>query len=105
MNLADGRPQGNAGGKNESPPYLSLPAYCYDSVDIIQLHIVLAEDSRQNIIGIAAWEQADTKESPAESKQLSLHGIYLDPLHHRQGIGSKLFAFFACWFPGTIQKQ
>ena len=84
---------------------LSLPIYRYDSVDLDHLDIALAKDRRQNIMGIAAWEQADTKESPAESKQLSLHGIYLDPLHHRQGIGSKLFAFFACWFPGTIQKQ
>ncbi len=70
---------------------LSLPAYHYDSVDLVHLDIVLAEDSRQNIIGIAAWEQADTRESRAGSKELSLHGIYVDPLHHRQEIGSKLF--------------
>jgi len=67
---------------------LSLPAYLYDSVDLVHLDIVLAEDSRQNIIGIAAWEH---RESRAGSKELSLHGIYVDPLHHRQGIGSKLF--------------
>ena len=70
---------------------LSLPAYRYDSVDLAHLDIVLAEDSRQNIIGIAAWEQATTRESPAGSKELSLHGIYVSPSHHRQGIGSKLF--------------
>ena len=50
---------------------LSLPAYRYDSVDLVHLDIVLAEDSRQNIIGIAAWEQATTRESPAGSKVLS----------------------------------
>jgi len=70
---------------------LSLPAYRYDSVDLAHLDIVLAEDSRQNIIGIAAWEQATTRESPAGSKVLSLHGIYVSPSHHRQGIGSQLF--------------
>ena len=51
---------------------LSLPVYRYDSVDLDHLDIVLAEDGRQNIIGIAAWEQADAKELPAESKALSL---------------------------------
>ena len=28
---------------------------------------------------------------PAGSRALSLHGIYVDPLHHQLGIGSKLF--------------
>ena len=67
---------------------LSLPAYRYDSMGLVHLDILLAEDSRQNIIGIAAREH---RESRAGSKELSLHGIYVDPLHHRQGIGSKLF--------------
>ena len=40
---------------------------------------------------VAAWEQADAKKLPAGSKALSLHGIYVDPSCHRQGIGSKLF--------------
>jgi len=70
---------------------LSLPVYRYDNVDLDHLDIVLAEDGRQNIIGIAAWEQADAKALPAGSKALSLHGIYVDPSHHQQGIGSKLF--------------
>jgi len=70
---------------------LSLPAYRYDSVDLGHLDVVLAEDRRRTIIGIAAWEQADAKELPAGNRALSLHGIYIDPSHHRQGIGSKLF--------------
>jgi len=69
---------------------LSLPAYRYDSVGLVHLDIVLAEDGKQNIIGIAAWEQADAKELPAGSRALSLHDIYVDPLHHQLGIGSKL---------------
>jgi hypothetical protein len=56
---------------------LSLPVYRYDNVDLVHLDIVLAVDSRLNIIGIAVWEQADTRESPAGSKELSLHGIYV----------------------------
>ena len=42
---------------------LSLPCYRYDNVDLDHLDIVLAEDGRQNIIGIAAWEQADALQS------------------------------------------
>ena len=70
---------------------LSLPAYRYDCMDLVHLDIVLAEDDRQNIIGIAAWEQADAKDLPAGNRALSLHGIYVDPSYHQQGIGSKLF--------------
>lgn len=70
---------------------LSLPAYRYDGVDLDHLDVVLAEDGGRKIIGIAAWEQADTKELSAGKRALSLHGIYIDPSHHRQGIGSKLF--------------
>ena len=70
---------------------LSLPVYRYDCVDFDHLDIVLAEDRRQNIIGIAAWEQTDAKELPAGNRALSLHGIYVDPSYQQQGIGSKLF--------------
>ena len=70
---------------------LSLPVYRHDSVDLVHLDIVLAVDSRLNIIGIAAREQADAKELPAGSRALSLHGIYVAPSNHQQGIGSQLF--------------
>lgn len=70
---------------------LSLPVYRYDCVDLDHLDIVLAEDRRQNVIGIAAWEQTDAKELPPGNRALSLHGIYVDPSCHQQGIGSKLF--------------
>ena len=70
---------------------LPLPVYRYDSVDLVHLDIVLAVDSRLKFIGIAVWEQVDTRESPAGSEELSLHGIYVAPSHHRQRIGSQLF--------------
>ena len=70
---------------------LSLPCYRYDSVDLDHFDIVLAKHGMKNIIGIAAWEQADAKELPAGSRALSLHGLYVHPSHHQQGIGSILF--------------
>ena len=70
---------------------LSLPSYRYDAVDLDHLEIVLAEDYEHNIIGVAAWEQADTKDIPAGHKALSLHGIYVEPANHQQGVGSQLF--------------
>ena len=74
---------------------LSLPCCRYDSMDLDHFDIVLAKNGRKNIIGIAAWEQADAKELSAGSRALSLHGIYVPPTHHQQGIGSILFRVVA----------
>jgi len=41
---------------------LSLPCCRYDSVDLDHFDIVLAKNGRKNIIGIAAREQAYTKQ-------------------------------------------
>lgn len=70
---------------------LSLPSYRYDCVDLEHLDIVLAEAGRHGIIGVAAWEPVDDKAHPAGSRALSLHGIYVDPTCHHQGIGTLLF--------------
>lgn len=45
---------------------LSLPSYRYTPLDFDHLEIVVAEDDQHNIIGIAAWEQASAKDTPAE---------------------------------------
>jgi len=70
---------------------LSLPSYRYDTVDLDHLEIVLAEDDKHDVIGVAAWEQADSKDIPAGRKALSLHGIYVEPAYQQQGVGSRLF--------------
>ena len=70
---------------------LSLPGYRYDRVDLDHLDIVLAEDGKQGIIGVTAWEPVDVGALPAGSRALSLHGIYVDPAHHHQGVGRQLF--------------
>ena len=70
---------------------LSLSSYRYNEWDFEHLEMRVAEDSKQNIVGIAAWEQADPKDTPAGHTALLLHGIYVDPSHHHQGIGRQLF--------------
>lgn len=70
---------------------LSLPVYCYTRQDFVHLGMVVAENRRQQILGAAAWEEADPKDAPEGRRALLLHGIYVKPSHHRQGIGRRLF--------------
>lgn len=70
---------------------LSLSSYDYTEVDFAHLEIMVAEDEKQNIIGVAAWEHAELKDTPAHLNALLLHGIYVDPTHYHKGIGKQLF--------------
>lgn len=70
---------------------LSLSSYRYTELDFKHLEIVVAEDSDQHIIGVAAWEEADKKDTPVEKIALLLHGIYVEPSYHHQGVGRQLF--------------
>ncbi|MGB5177702.1 MAG: GNAT family N-acetyltransferase [Gammaproteobacteria bacterium] len=70
---------------------LSLPVYRYNHQDLVHLRMVVAEDQRQHIVGVAAWERADPRDAPAGQRALLLHGIYVEPRYHRQGIGRRLF--------------
>jgi len=71
---------------------LSLPVYRYTRQDLIHLDTVVAEDPQRHILGIATWEEAGPEESPAGHRALLLHGIYVQPGHHRRGIGRRLFS-------------
>jgi GNAT superfamily N-acetyltransferase len=70
---------------------LSLPSYRYTPFDFEHLDMVVAEDSQGRIVGVAAWEPAAAKETPAGHVALLLHGIYVDPARQGQGIGRQLF--------------
>ena len=69
---------------------LSLPSYHYKEHDLQHIKLIVAEDDKQNIIGVAAWEQADPNDAPANYSPLLLHGIYVYPEKHHQGIGKQL---------------
>jgi GNAT superfamily N-acetyltransferase len=70
---------------------LALPGYRYCDLDLDHLDIVVAEDPRGRLVGIAAWEPAAAKDAPAGQRALLLHGIHVHPDRHRQGIGRRLF--------------
>lgn len=70
---------------------LSLSSYRYTELDFKHLEIAVAEDTEPNIVGVAAWEQADRKDTPAEKTALLLHGIYVKPSLRHQGVGHQLF--------------
>ena len=70
---------------------LSLSSYRYNELDIDHLEMMVAVDNSENIVGIAAWEPADAKDTPAGHTALLLHGIYVNPDYHRQGVGRQLF--------------
>ena len=70
---------------------LSLPSYRYTVAEFNHFAMVVAEDHKQTVIGIAAWEPAETKDTPEGQTALLLHGIYVAASHHHQGIGRQLF--------------
>lgn len=69
---------------------LSLPLYEYDRQDFEHLHVIVAETGKSTIAGIAAIEAADASECPRGHNAALLHGIYVDPLRHCNGIGTCL---------------
>jgi len=70
---------------------LSLASYRYTTFDLDHIAMVVAEDQSHNIVGVAAWEAADPRDTPQGHSALLLHGIYVHPAHHHQGIGRQLF--------------
>lgn len=70
---------------------LALPSYRFTALDLEHLETVLAENDRQQTIGVAAWEPADTRDTPAGHAALQLYGLYVAPSYHRQGVGQRLF--------------
>ncbi|MEW5967716.1 MAG: GNAT family N-acetyltransferase [Pseudomonadota bacterium] len=69
---------------------LSLPSYRYHALDFVHMHLVVAEDAHGTLLGVAAWDDADARDTPAWQRGLLLHGLYVDPSQHRSRIGSRL---------------
>jgi GNAT superfamily N-acetyltransferase len=70
---------------------LSLSSYRYNEHDLQSIELLVAEDKQGDIVGVAAWEPADPKDSPQGVDGLLLHGIYVDPARQHHGIGTQLF--------------
>lgn len=69
---------------------LTLPSYRYSAHDLDHLRIVIAEDAERIVLGEAAWEPASARDLPAGKSGLLLHGLYVDPVRQRAGVGSRL---------------
>ena len=72
---------------------LSLPLYQYHAQDLEHLQVIVAETEATTIVGIAAIEPADASEYPRGQNAALLHGIYVDPIRHRYGIGTRLLRY------------
>ena len=71
---------------------MSIPLYRYNEIDLPHMRFVAARSGESDeIIGVAAVEEADPAEGPARGAML-LHGIYVDSRYHRQGVGGMLLA-------------
>lgn len=69
---------------------LALPVYRYDTVDLDFLDLLVAACDR-GIVGIAAWGDAAAVDRPPDgSSAACLHGLFIDPLYGRRGIGGRL---------------
>lgn len=69
---------------------LSLPSYRYHAHDFLHMHGVVATDAAGGLRGVAVWDDADARDTPGAQRGLLLHGLYVDPAHQREGIGSRL---------------
>lgn len=71
---------------------LALPSYRYSDIDGQILEFVVARDPRSRIVGVASWEPAKENDSPHFQQALLLHGLFVDSICHRQGIGRALLS-------------
>lgn len=69
---------------------ISLPLYRYHEIDLQEMQIVVAHSGGDEIRGIAALEQADAGKMFDGLPTAVLHGIYVAPNLHRNGVGSRL---------------
>jgi N-acetylglutamate synthase-like GNAT family acetyltransferase len=70
---------------------LSLPSYRYNRLDFDHLDMVVAEHTDGGIVGVAAWEQAEARDTPPTHQGLLLHGLFVSPEFQHKGIGRCLF--------------
>ena len=70
---------------------LSLPSCQYGLHDFDHLTFVGATQSSGPVVGMVAWEPSLVAEAPGEGMSLAIHGLYVHPDHHGQGVGQRLF--------------
>ena len=71
---------------------LAMPNYFYTGHDLKYQQVVVAENSANGVVGVAAWEPAAKRDCPQGHRGLLLHGIYVSPDQQRHGIGARLLS-------------
>lgn len=71
---------------------LSLPVYRYDGHDFDAMGFMVAVDAGGPVVGVAAWDPHPVTGPAGRVNGLLLHGLYVEPRWHRNGVGSRLFA-------------
>lgn len=69
---------------------LALPGYRYQPHDFEHMRLLVADSAGLGITGVAALEEAVPRDLPTGHSGLLLHGLYVDPLYHGEGIGGRL---------------
>ena len=69
---------------------MSLPLYYYQQDDLIHMQFLIAEIADVGIVGLATLEETDTVELANAQRTMLLHGLYVAPYYHRQGIATQL---------------
>ena len=69
---------------------ISLPLYRYHEDDLRDMQLVIADTGDNEILGTAALEQAYATDLFDGLQASVLHGIYVAPNLHRNGVGSRL---------------
>ena len=70
---------------------LALPSYLYSDLDARHL-VFIGAWRQQRLIGVAALEPADLGKHTDGHHAMLLHGLFVDPKAHGQGVGSRLVA-------------
>jgi len=68
---------------------LALPVYRYTPEDLAHLQLRVLEQA-SDVVAVAAWEPADPRDLPGAGSGMLLHGLYVDPVRHGQGLGARL---------------
>ena len=72
---------------------LAGPSLRYTAYDLQHMDAVIAHDARGKPVGVAMAEPAGIGDAPAGLCALLLHGLYVLPARHGEGIGGRLVAW------------
>ena len=70
---------------------LAIPSYRYHDYDISSMTFYVAEDASNQVRGVAALEEVSAPLA-SDTRAMLLHGLYVVPECHGQGVGKQLLA-------------